>query len=92
MINFSRTMNTPRTKKEQQNAIEMTIYKRYNELMAQANKYKQSYIELKTKDSANFTDANKEALKRLTASEYNDALEYYNKAQELKAKYPNVIK
>ena len=92
MVNSSRTMNAPRTKKEQQNAIEMTIYKRYNELMAQANKYKQSYIELKTKDNANFTDANKEALKRLTASEYNDALEYYNKAQELKAKYPNVIK
>ena len=92
MINFSRTMNTPRTKKEQQNAREMTIRKRYNELMAQANEYKQSYIELKAKDSANYTDANKEALKRLTASEYNDALECYNKAQELKANNPNIIK
>ena len=92
MINFTKTLNTKYTKQEQENARKMTIVRKYKALMAKANEAKATYIELKAKDTSELTEANKEALKSLTASEYNDALDYYNKAQELKAISPNIIK
>ena len=91
MINFTKTLNTKYTKQEQENARKMTIIRKYKALMAKANEAKKLYIELKAKDTSELTEVNKEALKNLTVSEYNDALEYYNKAQELKANNPNVI-
>ena len=92
MINFTKTLNTKYTRQEQENARKMTIVRKYKALMAKANEAKATYIELKAKDASGLTEANKEALKSLTASEYKDALEYYNKAQELKANNPNIIK
>lgn len=91
MINFTKTLNTKYTKQEQDNARKMTIIRKYKELMAKANEAKNLYIELKAKDTSKLTDANKEALKNLMTSEYNDALDYYNKAQELKTNNPNTI-
>ena len=92
MINFTKTLNTKYTRQEQENARKMTIVRKYKALMAKANEAKATYIELKAKDASGLTEANKEALKSLTASEYKDALEYYNKAQELKSINPNIIK
>jgi hypothetical protein len=60
--------------------------------MSKAKSCKQSYVELKAKDNSNLTEVNKIALKNLISSEYNDALRYYNKSEELKVKYPNIIK
>ena len=91
MINFTKTLNTKYTKQEQENARKMTIIRQYKALMAKANEAKQLHIELKAKDTSGLTEVNKEALKNLIVSEYNDALDYYNKAQELKANNPNVI-
>ena len=92
MINFTKTLNTKYTRQEQENSRKMTIVRKYKALMTKANEAKATYIELKAKDASGLTEANKEALKSLTASEYNDALEYYNKAQELKSINPNIIK
>jgi hypothetical protein len=92
MIDFKNTMSTKLTKQEKQNSIDMVIMRKYKALMTKANEAKATYIELKAKDTSGLTEANKEALKSLTASEYNDALEYYNKAQELKTINPNIIK
>ena len=92
MIDFKNTMSTKLTKQEKQNTCDMVIIRKSKELMSKANEAKVTYLELKGKDTSEFTDANKEALKRLIQSEYNDALEYYNKAQELKANNPNIIK
>jgi len=91
MINFTKTLNTKYTKQEQENARKMTIIRKYKALMAKAYEAKKLYIELKAKDTSKLTEVNKEALKNLTASEYNEALDYYNKAQELKANNPNII-
>ena len=91
MINFTKTLNTKYTKQEQENARKMTIIRKYKELMAKAHEAKKLYIELKAKDTLKLTDVNKEALKNLITSEYNDALDYYNKAQELKANNTNII-
>ena len=91
MIDFKNTMSTKLTKQEKQDSIDMVIIRKYKTLMAKANEAKAAYIELKAKDASGLTEANKEALKSLTASEYNDALEYYNKAQELKSINPNII-
>ena len=79
-------------KQEQENARKMTIVRKYKELMAKAHEAKSLYIELKAKNTSKLTEENKEALKNLTTSEYNDALDYYNKAQELKINNPNIIK
>jgi hypothetical protein len=92
MIDFKNTMSTKLTKQEKQNSMDMAIIRKYKALMAKAKESKTIYIELKAKDTSGLTEANKESLKRLTASEYNDALEYYNKAQDLKAANPNIIK
>ena len=92
MINFTKTLNTKYTRQEQENSRKMTIVRKYKALMTKANEAKATYIELKAKDASGLTEANKESLKSLTASEYNDALEYYNKAQELKSINPNTIK
>ena len=92
MINFTKTLNTKYTKQEQENARKMTIVRNYKALMIKAKKAKAIYIELKAVDASGLTEANKEALKSLTASKYNDALEYYNKAEELKAINLNIIK
>jgi len=92
MINFTKTLNTKYTKQEQENARKMTIIRKYKELMAKAHEAKSLYMELKTKDASKLTEENKEALKNLITSEYNDALDYYNKAQELKINNPNIIK
>mgnify|MGYP003658436468 CR=1 FL=1 len=92
MINYTKTLNTPLTKQDKKNAADMTIIREYKKLMAKANDYKQSYIKLKDKNSSKLPDDLKSSLNRLTISEYNDALLYYNMAQDLKAKYPNIIK
>lgn len=92
MINYTKTLNTPLTKQDKKNAADMAIIREYKKLMAKANDYKQSYIKLKDKNSTKLTDDLKSSLNRLIISEYNDALLYYNMAQDLKAKYPNIIK
>ena len=92
MINSIKTLNTKWTKQELKNYSESKIVNRYNSLMSKAKSCKQSYVELKAKDNSNLTEVNKIALKNLISSEYNDALRYYNKSEELKVKYPNIIK
>jgi len=80
------------TKQEKQNVKDMSVISKYKELMSNAQKCKESYIELKSKDSSNLTKDNKESLKSLIKTEYSDALNYYNRAQELKTNNPNLIK
>jgi hypothetical protein len=80
------------TKQEKQNVKDMSIIRRYKKLMSKAQKCKESYIELKSKDESNLTKDNRESLKSLIKSEYNDALNYYNIAKELKTNNPNLIK
>ena len=93
MKNFTNSLNLLKlTKQEKQNVIDMSIIRKYKKLMTGAESCKKSYIELKSKDISNLTDDNKDSLKSLIKSEYNDALNYYNSAQELKANYPNIIK
>lgn len=92
MTNYTKTLSTKWTKQELKNYSESKIVDKYNSLMNKAKRCKQSYLELKAKDNTNITDANRIALKNLIVSEYNDALSYYNKSQELKTKYPNIIK
>lgn len=92
MIDFKNTMSTKLTKQEKQNSMDMVIIRKYKALMVKAKEAKAIYIELRAKDTSSLTEANKESLKNLTVSEYNDAIEYYNKAQELKDANPNIIK
>ena len=93
MKNFTNSLNLLKlTKQEKQNVIDMSIIHKYKKLMTSAERCKKSYIELKSKDISNLTDDNKDSLKSLINSEYNDALNYYNSAKELKANNPNIIK
>ena len=93
MKNFTNSLSLLKlTKQEKQNVKDMSIISKYKELMSNAQKCKESYIELKSKDSSNLTKDNKESLKSLIKTEYIDALNYYNRAQELKTNNPNLIK
>jgi hypothetical protein len=80
------------TKQEKQNVKDVAIIRRYKKLMNNAQKCKESYIELKSKDASNLTKDNRDSLKSLIKSEYNDALNYYNAAKELKTNNPDLIK
>ena len=93
MKNFTNSLSLLKlTKQEKQNVKDMSIISKYKKLMNNAQKCKESYIELKSKDSSNLTKDNKESLKSLIKTEYNDALNYYNSAQKLKNNNPNLIK
>ncbi len=92
MKNFTNSLSIPKlTKQEKQNVIDMSIIRKYKKLMTEAKRCKESYIELKSKDTSNLTDDNKKSLEYLIQSEYDDALSYYNKAEELKFNNPNLI-
>ena len=93
MKNFTNSLSLLKlTKQEKQNVKDMSIISKYKKLMSNAQKCKESYIELKSKDSSNLTKENKDSLKSLIKTEYNDALNYYNSAQKLKTNTPDLIK
>ena len=91
MIDFKNTMSTPLTRQEKKNVADMAVIRKHKSLMAKANEAKELYLELKSKNTSGLSLENLEALKRLTKTSYDDALNYYNKAQQLKTNNPNTI-
>ena len=82
MINYTKPFYPPLTKQEKKNVADMAIIRKHKKLMVKANKAKEFYLELKAKDSTKLPEDLKYALNRLIISEYNDALLYYNIAQD----------
>jgi len=85
-FNFNPT-HTKYTKKEKENSKRMNIFFKYDYFMKEAIKAKDDYLECKGKNPENLNDKNRIALAELIVIFKEDALEYWNKAEELKKQY-----
>jgi hypothetical protein len=76
------------TKQEKENSRKVNIFWKYEKLINDAKKAKANYLKCKSKSPLNLDDENRIALAELIVIFKKDALEYWNKAEELIIKNP----
>ena len=85
-FNFNPT-HTKYTRKEKENSKRMNIFFKYEYFMKEAKKAKADYLECKGKNPIKLDDKNRIALAELIVIFKQDALNYWNKSEELKKQY-----
>tara|TARA_R110002167_G_scaffold346192_1_gene556713 strand:- start:261 stop:560 length:300 start_codon:yes stop_codon:yes gene_type:complete len=89
MKNFSQTTTHPIfTKKEKENSKKMRLFLKYEYLMKEAKKSKDDYLLCKSKNPLNLDEKNKIALAELIVIFRADALDWWNKSEDLITEYP----
>lgn len=79
------------SKQDFMNAKEMIPFLKWKDLMKKAKGYKSTYLELKNNPVDHLTDRNKSALSECITYERSKAMDFYNKAEQVKKDFPHII-
>jgi hypothetical protein len=75
------------TKKDSETMERMSIFRKHERLMKDARSDKENYLNCKSKNTLNLDEKNRVALSQLISTFKENALENWNKAQDLRREY-----